>query len=164
MFCIFADDFPDLDSVVNRLKCWIVVEKTSNLFQLNIIIIKIDNELHVNFTFNLFEMRNVRFILNQKILKNFYSFIMMLYFFNEHVSPLTWFQRLKEFFWRQMNKMRNVQLCCRRFYSAVHLNKFFQLVVSQTAYFIFQSFNFMLVSQIGNEIDWNHVDHFISFS
>ena len=100
VFCIFADDFLNFDSVMNRLKCWIVVEKTSNLFRLNIIIIKIDNEFHVSFMFNLFEIQNVWFILNQKILKNFYSFIMMLYLFNKYVSSLTWFQWLKEFFWK----------------------------------------------------------------
>ena len=161
VFCIFADDFLNLDSVVNRLKCWIVVEKTSNLFQLNIIIIKIDNEFHVNFMFSLFEMQNVWFILNQKILKNFYSSITMLYLFDEYVLSLTWFQWLKEFSWKQMNKMRNIRLCCWHFYLIMHLNKFFQLTVSQTAYFILRSFDFVLVSWIDNEINWNHIDHFI---
>ena len=62
-----------------------------------------------------------------------------------------------------MDKMWNIQWCCWCFYLAVHLNKFFEIVVSQTTYFIFQPFDFMLVSRISNETDLNYIDHFILF-
>ena len=32
VFCIFADDFSDFDSIVNHLKCWAITEKASNPF------------------------------------------------------------------------------------------------------------------------------------
>ena len=162
VFLVFSVMCSASDNNTQSKKTWCFSDNDSTPQAIHNVV-KCDNEFHANFTFNLFEIENVRFILNQKILKNFYSFITMLYLIDEHISPMTRFQWLKKFFWRQIKKMRNVQRRCRRFYLIVHLNKFFQIIMSQTTYFIFQPFNFMLVSRIGNEIDSNHVNHFILF-
>ena len=163
VFCIFVDDLSDFNSVVNHLRCWVITKKTSNLLWLSVVIVKCDSEFHVSSTFISFETRNVQFTLNQKILKNFYSSIAVFHLIDEKISPLARFRPLKELLWRRMDEMRNVWLHCQRLYSAVHLNKFFQLVISQTALFILQPFNFVIASWINNEIGPNHVNHLITF-
>ena len=59
--------------------------------------------------------------------------------------------------------MRNVRLCDRRLYSAVHLNKFFQMAVSQAASSILRPFDFVTASRLGNEVGREHADHLTSF-
>lgn len=59
--------------------------------------------------------------------------------------------------------MRNVRLRCRCLYSIVHLNKFFQIIVSQTTVSALRSFNFVTTSRLNNEVDSNHFDHLTSF-
>ena len=117
----------------------------------------------ISSTLDLLEMQDVQFSLNQKILKKFYSFIKILHLTDEQISSLTRFRRLKKLLWRQMNEMRNVRLRCRCLYSIMHLNKFFQIVVSQIAVSALRSFNFVIASQLDNEVGSNHFDHLTSF-
>ncbi len=166
VLCIFVDDFFNFKSVVNRLKIWAIVEVELSFFeqvQSSVVIIKRDDETSASSTLDLLEMQDVQFSLNQKILKNFYSFIKVLHLTDEQIFSLTRFRRLKKLLWRQMNEMRNVWLRCRCLYSIVHLNKFFQIVVSQTAVSALRSFNFVTTSRLDNEVDSNHFDHLTSF-
>ena len=166
VLCIFADDFPNFKSVVNRLKIWAIAGVESSSFEQvrpSVVIVKRDDEASASSTLDLLEMQDVQFSLNQKILKNFYSFIKVLHLADEQIFSLTRFRRLKKLLWRQMNEMRNVRLRCRCLYSAVHLNKFFQIVVSQTAVSALRSFNFVTASRLDNEVDPNHFDHLTSF-
>jgi len=59
--------------------------------------------------------------------------------------------------------MRNVRLRSRYLYLAVHLNKFFQMAVSQTAASVLRPFNFVTASRLGNEVGLDHADHLTSF-
>ncbi len=59
--------------------------------------------------------------------------------------------------------MRNLRLRYRYLYSAVHLNKFFHMAVSQTAASILRPFNFVTASRLGNEVSLDHADHLLSF-
>ncbi len=166
VLCIFIDDFLNFKSVVNHLKIWVIVKVESSLFeqvQSSVVIIKCNNETSASSTLDLLEMQDVQFSLNQKILKNFYSFIKILHLTDEQISSLTCFRWLKKLLWRQMNEMWNVWLRCRCLYSIVHLNKFFQIVILQTAVSALQSFNFVTTSQLDNEVDLNHFDHLTSF-
>ncbi len=166
VLCIFVDDFLNFQSVVNRLKIWVIVEAESSFFEQarsSVVIVKRDDEASASSTHNLLEMQDMQFSLNQKILKDFYSFIKILYLTDEQIFSLTRFQRLKKLLWRQMNEMQNVRLRCRCLYSIVHLNKFFQIVISQTAVSALRSFNFVTTSRLGNEVDSDHFDHLTSF-
>jgi len=62
-----------------------------------------------------------------------------------------------------MDEMRNLRLRSRCLYSAVHLNKFFQMAVSQTAASVLRPFNFVTASRLGNEVGPDHADHLTSF-
>ena len=166
VLCIFVDDFLNFQSVVNRLKIWAIVEAGSSFFEQvrsSVVIVKRDGEASASPTHDLLEMQDMQFSLNQKILKDFYSFIKILHLTDEQISPLARFRRLKELLWRQMDEMRNVRLRCRCLYSAVHLNKFFQIAVSQTAASALRPFNFVTASRLGNEVGSDHFDHLTSF-
>ncbi len=166
VLCIFVNDFLNFKSVVNHLKIWVIFEVESSLFkqvQSSVVIIKHNDETSASSTLDLLEMQDVQFSLNQKILKKFYSFIKILHLTDEQISSLTRFRRLKKLLWRQMNKMWNVQLRCWCLYSIMHLNKFFQIVISQTAVSALQSFNFVIASWLDNEVDSNHFNHLTSF-
>ncbi len=126
-------------------------------------IIKCNDETSASFTLDLLEMQDVQFSLNQKILKNFYSFIKILHLTNEQIFSLTRFQQLKKLLWKQMNEMWNIWLRCWYLYSIVHLNKFFQIVILQTAVSALWSFNFVTTSWLDNEVDSNHFDHLTLF-
>ncbi|KAL9127044.1 MAG: hypothetical protein Q9217_004008 [Psora testacea] len=163
VLCIFADDFPDLSSVVDRLKCWAIAGGGSSPPRPSVVIVKQGGEASASPTLDLLEMQDAQFNLDQKVLKDFYTSIKVLYLADEQISPLARFRRLKELLWRQMDEMRNIRLRCRRLYSAVHLNKFFQMAVSQTASSILRPFDFVLASRLGNEVGPDHVDHLTSF-
>ncbi len=166
VLCIFVDDFFNFKSVVNRLKIWVIVEVELSFLkqvQSSVVIIKCNDETSASSTLDLLEMQDVQFSLNQKILKNFYSFIKILHLTDEQIFSLTRFWWLKKLLWRQMNEMQNVWLRCQCLYSIMHLNKFFQIVILQTAVFALRSFNFITTSQLDNEIDSNHFDHLTSF-
>ncbi len=166
VLCIFVDDFLNFKSVVNHLKIWVIVEIESSFFKQvrsSVVIVKRDDETSASSTLDLLEMQDVQFSLNQKILKNFYSFIKILHLTDEQIFSLTRFWRLKKLLWRQMNEMWNVWLCYWCLYSIVHLNKFFQIVISQTAVSALRSFNFVTTSQLDNEVDSNHFNHLTSF-
>ncbi len=166
VLCIFIDDFLNFNSVVNRLKIWIIVEAESSFFEQarsSVVIIKRDDETSASSTHDLLEMQDVQFSLNQKILKDFYSFIKILHLTDEQIFLLTRFRQLKKLLWKQMNEMQNVWSRCQCLYFVVHLNKFFQIVVSQTAVSALRSFNFVTTSRLDNEVDSDHFDHLTSF-
>ncbi len=166
VLCIFADDFPNFKSVVDRLKIWAIAGIGSSPFEQvrpSVVIVKRGGEASASPTLDLLEMQDVQFSLDQKVLKNFYSSIKVLHLADEQISPLARFRRLKELLWRQMDEMRNVRLRCRCLYSAVHLNKFFQIAVSQTAASALRPFNFVTASRLGNEVGPDHSDHLTSF-
>ena len=45
----------------------------------------------------------------------------------------------------------------------MHLNKFFQIVVSQITISVLRFFNFVITSRLNNEIDSNYFDYLTSF-
>ena len=45
----------------------------------------------------------------------------------------------------------------------MHLNKFFQIVILQTAVSALLSFNFVTTSRLDNKVDSNHFNHLTSF-
>jgi hypothetical protein len=166
VLCIFADDFPNFNSVVDRLKIWAIAGAGSSPFEQarpSVVIVKRGGEASASPTHDLLEMQDVQFSLDQKVLKDFYSSIKVLHLADEQISPLARFRRLKELLWRQMDEMRNVRSRCRCLYSAVHLNKFFQIAVSQTAASALRPFNFVTASRLGNEVGPDHSDHLTSF-
>ncbi len=165
VLCIFADDFPNFNSVAIRLKTWAIAGGSSRLEQAGprVVIVKRGGEASVSPTHDVLEMQDIQVSLDQKVLKDFYSSIKVLHLADEQISPLARFRRLKELLWKQMDEMRNVRLRCRRLYSAVHLNKFFQMAVSQTAASILRPFNFVTASRLGNEVGPDHADHLTSF-
>ncbi len=59
--------------------------------------------------------------------------------------------------------MRNLRLRYRCLYSAVYLNKFFYIAVSQTAASVLRPFNFVTASRLGNEVSLDHADHLLLF-
>ena len=163
VLCIFADNFPNLSSMVNCLKHWAIAGRGLISSELNVMIMKHDSEVSVSLTHDLFAMQDVQFNLDQKILKNFYLFIKVLYLANKQISLLVCYWWLKELLWKQMNKMWNVQLHYQCLYSVMHLNKFFQMIISQTVSSIFQPFNFITANQLSNEVNSAHINHLTLF-
>ena len=115
-------------------------------------------------TYDLLDLHEVQLSLDLKVLKDFYSSIKVLQLANEQISPLARFRRLKELLWRQIDEMRNIRLCHRRLYSAIHLDKFFQLAVSLTAASVLRPFNFITSTRIGNEVNADHGDYLAAFT
>ena len=163
VLCIFADDFPDLNSIVNRLKYWAIAGGGSSHPGPSVVIVRYSSNVSASPTLDLLEMQDIQSGLDQKVLKDFYSSIKILYLADEQISPLARFRRLKELLWRQMDEMRNIRLHCRRLYSAVHLEKFFQIAVSQTASSILRPVDFVTASRLGNEVGPDHLNHLTSF-
>jgi len=62
-----------------------------------------------------------------------------------------------------MDKIRNLRLRYRCLYSAVHLNKFFYIAVSQIVASILRPFNFITVSRLGNEVSLDYADYLLLF-
>ncbi len=99
VLCIFADDFLNFQSVVNRLKIWAIAGAESSPFEQarsSVVIVKRDGEASASSTHDLLEMQDMQFSLNQKVLKDFYSFIKILHLADEQISSLTRFRRLKK--------------------------------------------------------------------
>ncbi len=166
VLCIFADDFINFESVVNRLKAWVAADSESTLFKQTrsrVVIVKQDDEVSSSSTYDLLEMKDSQFSLQQKILRNFYSFITVLHLTDEQIFSLARFRRLQELLRRQMNEMRQVRQSNECLYFVIHLNKFFQMAVSHTVASILQSFNFVITSRENNEVESDHIDHVISF-
>ena len=165
LLCVFADDFPNFSSVVDRLKTWAIARGSSRLerAQPRVVIVKRGGEASVSPTHDVLDMQDIQFGLDQKVLKDFYSSIKVLHLADKQISPLARFRRLKELLWRQTDEMRNVRLRCRRLYSAMHLNKFFQMAVSQIAASVLRPFNFVTASRLGNGVGPDHADHLNSF-
>lgn len=166
VLCIFVDDFINFKSVVNRLKALVVTSNELTLFKqikLRVVIVKRDNEVNPSSTYNFLKIENSQSSLQQKVLRNFYSFITILHLTNEQIFLLVRFRRLQELLRRQMNKMRQVRQSNEYLYFAIHLNKFFQMIVSHIVVSILQSFNFVIASQENNEVELDYIDHIISF-
>ena len=166
VLCIFAGDFPNFKSVVDRLKTWAVAGGGSSPFERvrpRVVIVRQGHEASASPTHDLLEMQDVQWSLDQKVLKDFYSSIKVLHLADEQISPLARFRRLKELLWRQMDEMRNVRLRYQCLYSAVHLDKLFQTAVSHTAASVLRPFNFITASRLGNEVGPDHANHLTSF-
>ena len=166
VICVFADDFPNFNSVVNRLKTWAVAGGGTNPVERarpSVVIVKRGAGPSASPTHDLLEIQDVKFSLDQKALKDSYSSIKVLHLADQQISPLARFRRLKELLWRQMDEVRDLRWRCRCLYSAVHLKKFFQLAISHTATSILRPFNFVTASRLGNEVGADHADHLISF-
>ncbi len=112
VLCIFVDDFINFESVVNRLKAWVAADNESTLFKQTksrVVIVKRDDEVSSSSTYDLLEMKDSQFSLQQKILRNFYSFITVLHLTDEQIFSLARFWRLQELLRRQMNEMHQIQ-------------------------------------------------------
>jgi hypothetical protein len=86
VLCIFVDDFINFKSVVNRLKALVVTSNELTLFKqikLRVVIVKRDNEVNPSSTYNFLKIENSQSSLQQKVLRNFYSFITILHLTNE---------------------------------------------------------------------------------
>jgi len=112
VICIFADDFPDIESVVARLQRWATTSGGTTFEKVKpcIIIIKRGAMESNSPTHDLLEMQDVRFSLDKKKLRQSFSTIKVLHLADGQISPLARFRRLKELIWRQMDEMRNVRL------------------------------------------------------
>jgi len=166
VLCIFADDFINFESVVNRLKAWVAAGSGSTLFKQTrsrVVIVKRGDEVSSSPTYDLLEMKDSQFSLQQKVLRNFYSSITVLHLTDEQIFPLARFRRLQELLRRQMNEMRQVRQSNECLYFVIHLNKFFQMTVSHTVASILQPFNFVIASRENNEVESDHIDHVTSF-
>ena len=111
VLCIFVNDFINFESVVNRLKAWVAADSESTLFKQTrsrIVIVKWDDEVSSSCTYDFLEMKDSQFSLQQKILRNFYSFLTVLHLSDEQIFLLAHFQRLQELLRRQMNEMHQV--------------------------------------------------------
>lgn len=151
---------------MDRLKAWVVAGGGSSSLEQarpSVVIVKRGGEANASSIYDLLKMQDVQSSLNQKVLKDSYSSIKVLHLVDEQISSLARFRRLKELLWRQIDEMRNVRLRCRRLYLVVHLSKFFQITVSQTAVSVLRPFNFVAASRLGNEVDLDHANHLTSF-
>lgn len=163
--CVFADDFPNFDCVVDRLRTWAVTGSgwTPKQIKPNVVIVKGCAEASASPTQDILEIQDAQYRLDQHVLRDFYSSIKVLYLVDDQISPLARYRRMKELLWRQMDEIRNALLRWRCLYSAVHLNKFFQMAVSQSAASLIPPFNFLTASRVGNEVSPDHTDHLTSF-
>lgn len=166
VLCIFADDFPKFESVVDRLKTWAPAGGQKNLFEHvrpSVVIVKRSDGPSPSPTYDLLEMQEIQAGLDLEILKESYSSITVLHLADRQLSPLARYRRLKELLWRQMDIVRQRRRHYRCLYSAVHLGSFFQLAVSHTTASIRQPFSYIRASRQGNEIGPGYTDHIFSF-
>ncbi len=64
VLCIFADDFPNFKSVVDRLRTWAIAGGGSNLPQPSVVIVKRGGEASASPTHDLLEMQDILFDLD----------------------------------------------------------------------------------------------------
>ena len=160
VLCVFADDFADFESVVERLEKWAAAGSASTAskqIRPRVIIVKRIDEAGLSPTYDVLAMQDLELSLNRKSLKKFYSSITLLHLADEETSPL------EDLLWKNMNKTRQVRQINRCLYSAIHLAEFFRMAVTHTATSLLRPFDFVLASRQNNEVGSDHADHLTTF-
>lgn len=166
VLCIFADDFSNFESVVDRLKSWANIGRASDIFEKvrpKVIIIKSEAGSSSSTTYDLLESEDWHFNLCQQKFVDFFSSITVLHLADQQISPLARHRRLKELVQCQLDEMRHVRQAYGCLYSALHLNHFFKEALKHTARTIIEPFDFVLSSRLGNSISLDYIDHLINF-
>ena len=166
VLCIFADDFDNFESVVERLEKWAAAGSTSTSskqLRPRVVVVRRGDEASPSPSYDLLKMQDFQFSLNRKVLRNFYSSVTVLHLADEQMSPLARFRRLKELLWRNMDEMRQARQRNRSLYSAVHLAEFFRMAVMHTAASLLRPFDFVIASRQNNEIRPDHAEHLTTF-
>jgi hypothetical protein len=166
VLCIFADDFKNFQSVIDKLKTWASLSKSSVLFKevrSKIIIIKRENESDFSSTYDLLKSKNLHYNLHQKSFIDFFSSITVLHFVDQQISSLARHRRLKELIQRQEDEMRHLRLFYDCSYSTLHLNHFFKDAMKHTAQIVKKSFNFIFFNRKDNHIEDEYIQHLENF-
>lgn len=163
---VFADDFAEFDQVIQLLKSWAAADSTSvqfNKAHSRVVIVRCRLKFSSSLTYDLLHMKDLQWSLYHRFLNEFFSSIKVLHLVAEQMTSLTHFWWLKELLWRELNEMHLIQQNIDCLYSAVHMSHFFHMTVAHTATSLSQSFNFMLFSQWGNEVQSDFEHHLFKF-
>ena len=162
---IFADDFVNFDQVIRLLKSWATADSASIFNQLRsrVVIVRCGDKVNVNSIYDLLQMKNLQQDLYQESLKKFFFSIKVLHLIAEQKTSLADFRRLKKLLRRELEEMRRIRQNLDCLFSATHLNYFFHMTVTHTAATLIQSFNFVLASRRGNEVQSDFEHHLTRF-
>ena len=121
------------------------------------------DEVSVSPTYDLLQMKNLQQDLHQKSLKEFFSSIKVLHLIAEQKTSLADFRRLKELLRRELVEMRRIRQNLECLFFATHLSHFFRMTVAHTATSLIRSFDFVLASRRGNEVQSDFEHHLTRF-
>ena len=164
VICIFAEDFENLDSVVERLESWASMASISPLAHQTrprvIIVVKGDD---ASPTYNVLQAEDLRFNLHKQDLISFFSSITVLRLADTQISPLARYRRLKEVLLRHADEVRQLRHSLRSLYSASHLNRFFAEAVKDAAEGLPTPRSFLFISRQHNQITADFCEHLLNF-
>ncbi len=164
VICIFADDFANLDEVVNRLMSWAAAGRVSSSPRTvgpKVVIVIRGYEDSV--TFNILQAQDLRFNLHQQDLIEYFSSIVVLYLADEQISPLARHRRLKEVILRHVDEVRQLRQDAQSLYSATHLARFVREAIQHLSRSRILPFDFIHVSRTSNTVQQDYCEHIIRF-
>ena len=166
VICVFVDDFADFDHVVQLLKSWVAVNSAFvhfNTIRSRVVIVRREDAASLSPIYDLLKIEDLQQSLHNESLKEFFSSIKVLHLTAEQLSLLTRFRRLKELLWREIDEMRQTRQNLGCLYSAEHITRFFRMAVTHIAASISRSFDFILTSRRGNDVESDFVHHLFRF-
>ena len=164
VICIFADDFANLDDVIQRLKSWAAAGKAASspeTIRPKVVLVVRGDEASA--TFNVLQAQDLRFNLHQQDLINAFSSIAILYLADEQISPLARHRRLKEVLLQHADEVRQVRRNKYCQFSALHLNRFLREATKHLAETIDVPFHLVHVSRLYNEVPQDYPSHLLRF-
>lgn len=167
VICVFADDFPDLDSVLRQLQAWAVFGWATDLFKAirpRVIVVKKGNQPSPSPLYDLLDREDLHFNFRQQELVCYFLSITVLHLADEQISSLARHRCLKELLQRQTEQTRHLRQTHGCLYSATHFTDLFTDAVRHTSCQFNKPFDF-LVSIRRRDCDFvDYVEHLSNFT
>ena len=150
VFCIFADDFPDLQSVVNLLAAWTKEHElpdTLGPVRPKVLIVESGNKAFPSTPYDLYTHKSPRSNVPEETLHKVFPSILVQTLMNRHVSPLVRYGQVKNVLLKCVDEMRQVRERSGHLFSAKHLGNLFRAAISITATGLNRPFDAILASR-----------------
>ena len=167
VICIFVENLEELGQVTQLLFVWFRVESASSLSERvrSRVVIIVESETN-SMIHSFLNLEKLRFSLQQKNLiqrSEVFASITLMRLAKTQLSALARFRRLKKVILKKTNTTRAVRVEKRVLFSTKHIRRFLHHVIQHTAFFVIESFNFVAISRLSNEIRNDYETHLCVF-
>ncbi|KAL4925804.1 patatin-like phospholipase family protein [Aspergillus undulatus] len=160
--CLFADDFPDLSSLLLRLITWCEIGSAMDLPEIRprLLIIVSEDTTFGNSWYQ--ELHNGLQTLSTNV-SPIFSSIKVFQLAGSYLSPLARYQRLRSEIYLHITEVAGIRGKQNLLLSAVHFAALFAGAIQHTAKTIVNKFNFIQASRKDNEVGDDYIDHVHTF-